>query len=287
MKNAVLLGVFDGVHSGHKAALDALNGSGCDKKIVYTFNSQSVTTKGDRRFLNLEDEKRELLIKGGADEVISVDFMTVKDLSYDEFFEKVLINELGADVIICGENFRFGKGAKGTKDDIIRLCEKFGRKSVIVAIKSGLGETVSSTRIRNLIESGQIKTANDLLGYSYFINGEVIKGTKLGTRLGIKTLNVAPSSAKVLPLNGVYSTRCIIDGVEYKSISDLGTKPTVSDEGKRLIETHVFDFDKDIYGKTVKVEFLEFYRSEEKFASVDELKQTILKDINRRKESEL
>lgn len=287
MTRAVLLGVFDGVHLGHKAALDELVLTGADEKCVYTFSTETVTTKGTRKLLSTTAEKNELLLKGGANRVISADFSEVKDMTAEEFFDKVLIKNLKADVIICGENYRFGKGASAGSHDMKAMCEKAGIAFKEVKTLFINGETVSTTRIRGLIESGRTDEAWLLLGRPYSISGEVVHGNHIGTNMGIKTLNMLPDETKALPKSGVYSTRCIIDGKLYKSVTDIGTKPTVETDNSMIIETHVFDFDDDVYGKTVRVEFLEYYRSEQKFDTLDELKQTILKDIKRRKESDL
>lgn len=287
MTRAVLLGVFDGVHLGHKAALDELVLTGADEKCVYTFSTETVTTKGTRKLLSTTAEKNELLLKGGANRVISADFSEVKDMTAEEFFDKVLVKNLKADVIICGENYRFGKGASAGSHDMKAMCEKAGIAFKEVKTLFINGETVSTTRIRGLIENGRTDEAWLLLGRPYSISGEVVHGNHIGTNMGIKTLNMLPDGKKALPKSGVYSTRCIIDGRLYKSVTDIGTKPTVETDNSMIIETHVFDFNDDVYGKTVRVEFLEYYRSEQKFDTLDELKQTILKDIKRRKESDL
>lgn len=287
MAKAVLLGVFDGVHLGHMATLDALLKTGAQTKCVYTFNSESVTTKGQRKLLSTEAEKRGLLLAGGADEVISVDFASVKDMTAEEFFDEVLVKSLKADIIVCGEDFRFGKGASAGSAEMRGLCDRAGIGFCEVKTLLHGGEAVSTTRIRKLIEEGCVAQANSLLSRPYSLSGEVVKGNHIGTSMGIKTLNMVPDGIKALPKSGVYSTRCIIDGELYKSVTDIGTKPTVSGTNDMIIETHVFDFDDDVYGKSVRVEFLEYYRSEQKFDTLAKLKETILNDIKRRKESDL
>ncbi len=287
MAKAVLLGVFDGVHLGHLATLKALCDTDAQTKCVYTFNSESVTTKGQRKLLSTEAEKRELLLAGGADEVISVDFADVKNMTAEEFFEEILIENLKADMIVCGEDFRFGKGASAGSLDMQKMCANKGIGFCKVETLVVGGEPVSTTRIRGLIESGEVYDADKLLGRPYSLTGEVVHGNHIGTGMGIKTLNMVPDDIKALPKSGVYSTRCIINGKLYKSVTDIGTKPTVSGTNDMIIETHVFDFDADVYGKSVRVEFLEYYRSEQKFDTLGQLKQTILNDIKRRKESDL
>lgn len=287
MAKAVLLGVFDGVHLGHLKTLDALLDTGAQTKCVYTFDSKTVITKGQRKLLSTEAEKRELLISGGADEVISVDFSVVKDMTAEEFFDEVLIKSLLADVVVCGEDFRFGKGASAGSKDMKKMCKASGISFCEVETLLKGGEAVSTTRIRKLIEEGRLVEANELLGRPYSLSGEVVHGNHIGTDMGIKTLNMTPDEIKVLPKPGVYSTNCIIDNKLYKSVTDIGTKPTVSGTNEKIIETHVFDFNADVYGKAVRVEFLEYYRSEQKFDTLGQLKETILKDIKRRKESDL
>lgn len=286
MTKAVLLGVFDGVHLGHKSTLDTLAGSGADIKCVYTFNSETVTTKGERKHLSTDAEKEALLLSCGADEVISADFASVKGLTAQEFFSDVLVKKLGADIVICGENYRFGRGASAGTKELEKMCGAEGIRFISVSTLNIDGEAVSTTRIRRLLEAGDIGQANGLLGRAYSISGEVVHGNHIGTGMGIKTLNMKPAGSKVLPKSGVYSTNCIIDNKLYKSVTDIGTKPTVDNTNSIIIETHVFDFDNEVYGKTVRVEFLEYFRSEQKFDTLGDLKQTILKDIKRRKESD-
>lgn len=280
---AVLLGLFDGVHSGHRFALEALKSSGADIKTVYTFSSAQLDTKGKRKLILTDNEKRSMLLQNGADEVVFADFETIRNYSPSEFVDIVLISEHKADIIICGENFRFGKNAEGSASMLRQLLEERGAVLKTVPILSKDGEAVSTTRIRGLIESGSIKAANSLLGYQYFISGQVIHGDARGRKMGIRTINISFDEAKLLPTDGVYSSDVLIGGKRYMGVTNIGFKPTVTDTAERGIETHILDFDGDVYNNTVCILFNDFYRKEMKFASQAELIEVIKRDIERRK----
>lgn len=285
MKTAVLLGLFDGVHRGHAAALEALRDA-CvaGKRLVYTFPSASLDTKGQRKLLLTDDEKRQKLLSMGADEVVFADFESVRNMTAQEFAEKVLKDRLGADCVICGENFRFGAGASADTRDLQRILGGMGIRFVCVPIVYFGGEPISTTRIRALIEDKKIKEANSLLGYGYTLCGKVVHGNSLGRKMGIRTINTLYPPEKLLPPNGVYSSSVVIQKRVYKGVTDIGTKPTVSDDGNEGIETHILDYDGDLYGKTVSIIFNDYYREEKKFSSQAELVEVISADIQRRKE---
>ena len=288
VKKAVLLGLFDGVHIGHQAALKALCDTGADEKIVYTFRSSEVDTKGHRSFVLTDREKEHKLEEYGADRVYFADFATVRDTSPEDFVKNTLKTEFGADVVLCGENFRFGKNAAGDAELLKSLCESCGMKSEIVELVHIDGETVSTTRIRALIENGEMAEANELLGYKYFFEGFVAHGMSLGREMGIRTVNIPLTPRKVVPRFGVYSSDVIVTstGKRFKGISNVGVKPTVSDSGEIGLETHILGDVGDLYGEDIKVELKRFYRDEKKFSGVEELTATINKDIDKRREED-
>lgn len=287
--SAILLGLFDSVHIGHRKAVRAL----CESddsllKTVYTFESLAVDTKGKRKLILTDQEKLDMLLSLGADGVVFGDFGKVRELSAEEFVRDMLIKKYRADTLICGENFRFGKGAKADAGDLSRLCEKYGLRCKIVELERlPDGVEVSTTHIRRLLENGDIEPANRLLGYRYFINGNVVHGSAFGRTMGIKTVNLDFNSAKLVPPNGVYSTDVLIDGCCYMGVTNIGVKPTVSDLARIGIETHILGFDKEIYDKTISIIFNRYYRREMKFNSSAELSAAIGKDIRRRKEEAL
>ncbi|MCC8132085.1 MAG: riboflavin biosynthesis protein RibF [Ruminococcus sp.] len=288
VKTAVLLGLFDGVHVGHQAALEALRETGAGEKIVYTFRSSEVDTKGHRSFVLTDAEKEQKLKEYGADRVYFADFATVRDTSPEDFVKNTLKGEFGADIVLSGENFRFGKNASGDAERLEKLCEECGIESKIVELVHVGGETVSTTRIRSLIENGEMAEANELLGYKYFFEGYVAHGMSLGREMGIRTVNIPLTPKKVVPKFGVYSSDVTVipTGEVFKGISNVGVKPTVSDSGEIGLETHILGDVGDLYGMDIKVELRRFYRDEKKFSGIEELTATINKDIDKRREED-
>ncbi len=283
---AVLLGLFDGVHLGHAAACSALSRSGAGRKTVYTFRSGELKTKGERKLILTDSEKKQRLLSLGADEVIFAPFAEVRDFRPEEFVRKVIKDELGANRVICGENFRFGKNAAGGCDILGELLQSEGIELEIVPTVMADGETVSTTRIRKLLEQGDIKSANRLLGYKYFLEGTVLHGDARGRKMGIRTINTSFDGQKLLPPGGVYSSDVIVGGRRYMGVTNVGVRPTFYKSGETGIETHIIDFDGDVYSNTVSILFNEFYRKEKKFSEVAELIAAINGDIQRRKEEE-
>ncbi len=281
---AVLLGLFDGVHSGHAAACRELSRSGAGRKTVYTFRSAELKTKGERKLILNDSEKEQRLISLGADEVIFASFDKVKDFGPEEFTKKVIRDELGAGKVICGENFRFGKDASGGCDILKELLQREGIALEIVPTVLADGEAVSTTRIRGLLEQGDIKAANKLLGYKYFLEGTVLHGDARGRKMGIRTINTSFDGQKILPPGGVYSSDVIIGGKRYMGVTNVGVRPTFYRSGGVGIETHIIDFDGDVYSNTVSILFNEFYRKEKKFSDAAALIEAIRVDIERRKD---
>ena len=275
----VLLGLFDGLHLGHMSAVRELLKTG-GKKLVFTFDSLSMTTKGVRGLLITDSEKRERLLNLGADDVISRDFGEIKDIAPDEFVGRILQSELKAKKVICGENFRFGKGGQADSEDLKKLCAAHGIETAIVPTVCMGGEVVSTTRIRRLIEGGQIERANELLGYPYGFEGVISHGDRIGTKMGIKTVNIDFDPVRALPKKGVYMSRAEVLGMSFLGVTNVGTRPTVHDDGRTVIETHILDFRSDIYGETVKIDLLKFMREEKRFGSLEELQKTVANDIH-------
>ena len=282
-KKTALLGLFDGLHRGHMSAVrELLRCQG--EKLVYTFNSLSVVTKGARGLLTTDGEKREMLKSSGVDRVISKDFSEVRNISPGEFVRNILRDELGVTKAICGENFRFGKGGAAGADELSELCRECGIGTVIVPTVYDGGLPVSTTRIREHIERGEISEANRLLGRCYGFCGEIAHGFRIGSSMGIKTLNIAFPPERVMPKKGVYASRVRLAGSELAGITNIGTRPTVHEGGEVVIETHLLDFTEDIYGERAEVLLTEFMREEKRFGSLDELRGTVANDIEKRRE---
>ena len=287
-KTAVTMGIFDGVHRGHQAVIN----TACEFKkqgldvVLFTFKTDTVTTKG-RGFIEMllsDDLKKERFDKLGVDYIYSPAFDEMKNMTSAQFVEQVLYKKLNADVVVCGEDFRFGKGAKGDAEKLKLLCEKHHIKTVIVKQAKYEGRKISSSDIRDCIRHGEIKRANEMLGYNYYYKLPVLHGNEIGRTLDFPTINQEITKGYIFPLFGVYITRTKIDGKWYNSISNIGVKPTVEERSVPLIETNILDFEGDIYGQVVEVELICFLRPERKFESVDELKRQVKSDINKTRE---
>ncbi|MBQ1977294.1 MAG: bifunctional riboflavin kinase/FAD synthetase [Ruminococcus sp.] len=276
---AVALGRFDGVHSAHKAViLGAVNNAENLVPTVFTFCDNP--GKAHHSLLTTEKEKHHQIANLGVKLLMNVRFETLRNLSAEEFVSDVLCGLMNAKAVYCGYNYRFGKGASADVTTLRRLCAVHGISVTCTDEFSTSGMSVSSTTIRRLLCDGNVRTAAELLGRNYTLSGEVIHGNALGRTIQIPTLNIEPPKEKQLPLFGVYATRTTIDGKTYKSITNIGVKPTVGSDSP-TVETYLLDAQGDFYCKDVKVELIDFLREERKFSSLEELKSTITKDIEK------
>lgn len=282
-RTAVALGLFDGLHLGHQAVIH----KAVDfiplgiSPAVFTFETDSVTSKGNGgvevllpRFL-----KHELLANMGVEYIYSPDFLNFKNLSCEEFVALVLCDKLKARFVICGDDFRFGRGGTGRRSDLVRLCGDYGIDVIVVAPVIIDDEIVSSTRIRQYIKNGEMEKANRLLGYDFRIKLPVIHGNEIGRSLGFPTINQQLYERQVVPKYGVYASRASIGGKLYHSITNIGVHPTIGGQLHPLAETHVLGFEGDLYGKVVRVSLHKFIRPEVKFASQEELQAQLQRDI--------
>lgn len=272
------LGSFDGVHLGHmrviSSAVGAARERGC-KSAVWCVTSEAKRSSFGS-FITSEGEKKRIFASLFADYAIFEDFETVKDLSPAEFVNTYL-KKLGCVCVSTGFNFRFGKGASGDSSALCELCQWAGIDCVVSPpVKKG--ETVvSSTTVRALIESGDAEGAAQLLGRNFFITAKVAHGRTLGKKLGFPTINQYFDEGKIIPKHGVYFALAEIGGVKYPSVSNVGSRPTVGGHVCRA-ETHILDFEGDLYGKEITVEFVKFRREEVRFNSEDELTEAVRRD---------
>lgn len=286
IKNAVALGNFDGLHLGHAKLIKEITKRTDVDSYVYTFEihpSKFISEDPSAvKSLITNEQKVEILSKMGVRHVCFDDFRRVKDMTPSEFVKDVLIGTLRCDVAICGYNFSFGKNGTGTSGFLKSELAKYGAECVIVSPVAHNGTAISSTRIRSLIESGDVCEAAKLLGRPFSIRRPVIHGRMLGRTLGIPTINQRFGEDCIIPANGVYLCTVTLDGKDIPAICDVGTKPTVN--GNELLsETHIISYDGDLYGKTVEVSFLKRLREERRFSDTDELKRVIQNDISNAK----
>lgn len=280
--SAIALGTFDGIHIGHTTVLKSALGFDDLKPIVVTFNEPPKKYKGEYSpMLISTKEKIKTLQEMGFAEIISLDYLKVCDLSPKEFLD-LLLEKYNAKVLVCGFNYRFGKGGEGTAQFLVDYCAKMGLTAIVCPAVEYADATVSSSFIRQLIENGDVGFASKLLGRYFSFKGEVIGGDKRGHALGFPTANVLPDSCLVMPKFAVYATRTVVDGAEYPSVTNIGLRPTFLLD-KPLSETHIIGFEGDLYGKTIEIKFVKYLRDETKFDSLENLKETIAKDIEKSK----
>lgn len=284
-KYAVALGCFDGVHIGHTRLIDVAHKIACQtvvKLAVFSFDEppKNHFKPGSAPILTTVEEKQSIMVSKGVDLFVSVPFDdSIANLSSDKFFNDILLSHFNPAHVICGFNYRFGKNAEGSLSVMRSLCEEnnIGFTSIPPVIIDGI--TVSSSEIRRLLAEGNVSRAAVLLGRPYAINGAVINGQHLGRTLGFPTLNQVINPSSAILRNGVYVSTVQSDCHVFGAITNVGTRPTV--DGKTLCaETHIFNFDGNLYGKNVRVELLEFLRPEKKFDSIEELSEQVHKDID-------
>ena len=275
MKNAVILGTFDGLHIGHRAVIMGAKGYNI---IAVTFNSPPKMSSDKTLGVLMQKEDRFKGLKElGVSEICVLKFDEVKSLEPYDFVN--MINEkYSPKLFVCGFNYRFGNKAKGDTKTLKAYCEEKGIALKVTESVNIDGKTVSSTLIRDFISKGEIEKANELLYKPFGFTAEVVSGDQRGRNLGFPTANqMYPRNMQKLKF-GVYRSRVFIDGREYKGISNIGIRPTYQTKSP-ISETYIYDFSDDIYGKSIRVEPLKFLRSEQKFGSAEELKKAVLKDI--------
>ena len=282
------MGNFDGVHRGHRQLVLRLRDLGRElaaPAIILTFDPHPLAVLAPDRFeplLTTTGEKARLLHQAGADQVLVLKTEpSLLALSYDRFFAEVLCQRLGMRGIVEGPNFRFGKDCQGDVARLRQLCQEHGLPCVIVEPTCLDGQMVSSSKVRQALQRGDVSQAWHWLGRPYAIEGVVVSGQRRGRTLGFPTANLSQVTT-LRPAAGVYAVRAGIGTPEPKLVcpaaANLGPNPTFAD-GENKIEVHLLDYDGDLLGQMVRVEFLERIRDVRRFASAEELRQQIAKDV--------
>ena len=281
-KTIFALGFFDGVHLGHQALLKACRSMaeelGCKAGVVTFIGHPDTLVSGTTPMLiNTTADRRRLLSHFGMDSVVELPFdKALMSMPYDTFL-KMLAAKYGAAGFVCGHDFRFGNRGEGNADKLSRFCRSNGLPCTVVPEQKLEGITVSSTHIRSLLESGDVEGAEKFLGHRHILTGTVVPGRHLGRSLGTPTANLVLPNGVLIPKFGVYICRCAVDGVSYPAVTNVGTRPTVNGTNV-TVEPWLLDFDGDLYGKELTLEFYEFLRPEKKFSSLEELRREILKN---------
>ncbi len=279
------IGNFDGHHVGHHALLQMVvqrarqtHGTA----LVLTFDPHPVKILAPHiafRFLTSSKEKVERFEAAGIDEVVQLEFSeTFAALSPKSFVEQVLCHGLGIKEIFVGQHFVFGHKRTGTVEDLVRLCSHYGVSVHPLPPVMLNGAVVSSTRIRKLIQAGNVGQAATLLGRHYSVMGVVSQGVQRGRTLGWPTANVRLAPDRMAPPDGVYATKTVLDRQRYDSVTYIGTRPTF-DAGERLMEVYLLDGAQDFYGQSILVEFIEHLRDDIKFKEGDALSRQIKLDV--------
>ena len=282
LKNPIVsIGIFDGVHVGHKKIINRLN------ELASEYNGESVIVtlwphprgvlqkeNNNSHYLTTLEEKEYLLDKLGVDNLIILPFTRqLSEKTFSDFTKHYLINKIKAKHIVIGYNHHFGKDREGDFQYLKGISKEYGFNVEQLSPVIVNDSYVSSSAVRQNIENGRIETANKLLGYAYFIQGKIVAGRKIGRKMGFPTANINLSdSNKLLPGNGVYAVKVFIDSDEYKGMLNIGTRPTIKEKcAVETIEVHIIDFSKEIYKKEVIIHFIERLREEKKFGSEKEL----------------
>ena len=280
----VALGLFDGLHRGHQAVLQATLSHGAASRLeplCFTFSTSLHTPQakqGMTRLMSLHAMEEQLARMGFA-RMVCPDFDEFRTLSPRCFLEELLVNKLGAAAIVCGFDFRFGRQAAAGVEELSQFCREKNLDLLVIPAVIQDGEPISSTRIRELIKAGEMSAANRMLGRAFFIDFEVVPGRKLGHTIGWPTINQPFPPDFTLPRFGVYATLTRWGDQQYSSVTNVGVKPTVGSD-QALAETYIQDFAGNLYGSRVEVQFLQFLREEMKFPSLDALKGQIAMDAD-------
>jgi riboflavin kinase/FMN adenylyltransferase len=287
VKNAVVtIGTFDGVHIGHRkiiARIKELAAATGGETVILTFfpHPRMILHPEDEslKLINTIHEKAELLEQLGVDHLIVTPFSRdFSNQTAESYVRDVLVNQIGTKTIVIGYDHRFGKDRQGGLQELLSMAPQYNFDVVEIPEQDIHDVAISSTRIRNALFANDIYTANECLGYPFFITGKVIRGDQLGRQLGYPTANISvEENYKLIPADGIFAVKVKVDGKPYSGMAYIGHRPTVNGM-TRNIEVNIFDFKADIYNQQVRMEFLHFVRGDIKFESLDGLVVQLGKD---------
>ncbi|RXM45172.1 bifunctional riboflavin kinase/FAD synthetase [Flavobacterium sp. YO64] len=284
-KTILTLGTFDGVHIGHKKILERITQNtenGKYESLVLTFFPHPrmvLQEKSEIKLLNTIAEKTKLLEATGIENLIIHPFdESFSRLTAEEFVHSILVDQFQIQKIIIGHDHRFGRNRTANIDNLIAYGAEYGFEVEQISAQEIQDVSVSSTKIRKALTEGKMDLANEYLGYDYFLSGKIVKGKQLGRTIGFPTANIEiEEDYKLIPKTGVYAVKALIDQKEIFGMMNIGFNPTVNGQ-KQTIEVNLFDFDADIYDKEIEVSLLHFLREEQKFGSIDLLKEQLNQD---------
>ena len=285
INTVVTIGTFDGVHVGHRKILDQLISESKKKglkSVLLTFFPHPrmvIQANNSIKLINTIEERIEILSKTDLDYLVIHPFdKEFSNLGAFDFVRDVLVNQLNVKELVVGYDHRFGKNREGDFEQLKEYSHTFDFNIKEIKAQDINNTAVSSTKIRTALKSGDIQTANQFLTTPFFIHGTVVKGQQLGNTIGFPTANIEiPQVYKLTPKNGAYIIKATHKENIYYGMLNIGNRPTVSGKNK-TIEAHLFNFDSDIYGNDIKIEFLQFLREEQNFKSIEGLKEQLEKD---------
>lgn len=285
------IGSFDGVHRGHQAVIRTLvegaHQAGVPAVVITFFPHPSVVLRGSNGpfFLTTPEERAALLDDLGVDVIVTLRFDRQMAALTAEDFMRWLSAHLGLQRLFVGYDFALGRGREGNADRLRELGELLGYVLELTEPFEIGGEPVSSSRIRALLNRGSVSEASELLGRPYALTGEIVRGDGRGHGLGIPTANLSVWQERIIPAVGVYATWGLVDGVRHAAVTNIGVRPTFENEPVfARIETHLLDFDRDLYGQKMQLEFIQYLRREQRFPSIQALLDQIHQDIARTRE---
>ena len=287
-KPVVTIGTFDGVHTGHQKVILRLREIAKKRggeTVIFTFHAHPrlVTSPNETnlRLLTTLDEKTKLFEQYGIDHLVIYPFdKKFSELSYSEFVQEILVKQMRTHCLVVGYDHKFGKNREGDFDYLQKCASKYNFEIEKLEALTIEEESVSSTKIRQALQNGEIEKANRYLGYYFTLHGTVVDGKRIGRKLGFPTANIESSDKyKIIPGYGVYAVNVTVENKIYKGMLNIGTRPTFNNNAdNRSIEVNIFDFDGDIYKKEITLEFIGKIRDEKKFEDVDSLVVQLHKD---------
>jgi riboflavin kinase/FMN adenylyltransferase len=288
-KNPVVtIGTFDGVHLGHRKIISRLHDLAASidgESVIFTFDPHPrkvvAASETNLRLLTSLDEKIALFEQSGIDHLVVYPFTPeFAQLTYEEFVEQILVGQIHTKSLVVGYDHKFGKGRQGDFDLLKNCADRLGFQIEKLDVLLMNESHISSTKIREAIQSGDFETANAFLGYRFSLHGTVVEGQKIGRTINYPTANIDTSDPdKIIPGYGVYAVVVTVQNTEYLGMLNIGSRPTVNHNAdNRTVEVNILDFDADIYGEEIKVVFYHKLREEQRFASLDALKEQLAKD---------
>ncbi len=284
--SVITMGKFDGLHRGHETLIEILKektSTDSLKSIVFTFDipPRSEVTGVEAKVLTTNEEKHYIFEEAGVDYLIECPFTKEVMCMEPRTFVEWIVKNLNVRCIVVGKDFHFGHRRAGDYKLLQELSDELSYELIVLNKLQEDNRDISSTYIREEIAGGNIKKANHLLGYPYFVKGRVVHGRRIGRTIGIPTVNLVLPEEKLLPPFGVYATKILVKDKEYFGVTNVGRKPTIAGNNPVGVETYIIDFSQDVYDEIVTVMFIEFIRPEKKFDSIDDLKYQMSADINK------